>query len=137
MSIDLQIISDRLHEFGQQHLLQTASELSDTDLESLITSINAIDLDLINKLTCNSTADISPLLDTAVVNPPNALRLTDKNVQLASGNIVSRSEAIDAGEALLNNHALGVIVVAGGQGTRLAFDHPKGCLLYTSPSPRD
>jgi len=126
MSIDLQIISDRLHEFGQQHLLQTASELSDTDLESLITSINAIDLDLINKLICNSTADISPLLDTEVVNPPNALRLTDENVRLASGNIVSRCEAVDAGETLLNNHALGVIVVAGGQGTRLGFDHPKG-----------
>ena len=126
MSIDLQSISDRLSEFGQQHLLQAAAELSDADLESLITSINTIDLDLIHKLTCNGTTDISPISDAAIVGPPNALRLTDENLHLASGEVISRCEAVNAGEALLNDHALGVIVVAGGQGTRLGFDHPKG-----------
>jgi len=126
MRIDLQPIIDRLHEFGQQHLLQTASELTSAELESLVESINTIDLGLIKKLTSDTNSDTSPISDTTTVEPPSAFRLTDENIELASGEVVSRAKAVDAGEALLNNHELGVIVVAGGQGTRLGFNHPKG-----------
>jgi UDP-N-acetylglucosamine/UDP-N-acetylgalactosamine diphosphorylase len=52
--------------------------------------------------------------------PPVAFRLD------GSGNRFSTEEARAAGEAALKRGEIGAILVAGGQGTRMGFDQPKG-----------
>ena len=51
--------------------------------------------------------------------PPQAIRLSDQHDS-------SASDARAAGEQALRDGKVGAILVAGGQGTRLGFNHPKG-----------
>jgi UDP-N-acetylglucosamine/UDP-N-acetylgalactosamine diphosphorylase len=55
------------------------------------------------------------------LEPPDVLRLPERG-----GDPAERERARVRGEALLAEGAVGVLVVAGGQGTRLGFPGPKG-----------
>jgi UDP-N-acetylglucosamine/UDP-N-acetylgalactosamine diphosphorylase len=54
--------------------------------------------------------------------PPTAMRLADR----ASGGRFSAADARKRGIEALAGGKIGVLLVAGGQGSRLGFDHPKG-----------
>ena len=57
----------------------------------------------------------------ARAEPPTALRLDDNG-----SNSITRADATAKGQAALGDGQVGMILVAGGQGSRLGFDHPKG-----------
>ena len=63
-------------------------------------------------------ADFAAL--AARAEPPPAFRLG------GSGNRVTATDACAAATAALTRGEVGAILVAGGQGTRLGFPHPKG-----------
>jgi len=111
---------DWLGRFGQEHLLRFWDELDDRRRRSLAEQIGAIDLELIARLyrRKEKQTDVCALADRA--GEPPAFRLGDPN------NRFTPDEARRRGEAALRAGEAGVILVAGGQGTRLGFDHPKG-----------
>jgi UDP-N-acetylglucosamine/UDP-N-acetylgalactosamine diphosphorylase len=119
---------EQLQQAGQSHLLQFKDQLDETQLQSLLQQIAYLDLELVHQLftkhkdpnnSLSSNINAASSLD---IMPPDALRLDKENTP--SG--VTRNQAITEGERLLRAGKVAALIVAGGQGSRLGFDKPKG-----------
>jgi UDP-N-acetylglucosamine/UDP-N-acetylgalactosamine diphosphorylase len=104
----------RLRRHRQEHVLAWWDRLDATQRSALAAQLAAIDLDLIDRLYA---ARDKP----AAV--PTANRLTPIPIETADS--VNVSTARRGHEALARGE-LAVLLVAGGQGSRLGFDKPKG-----------
>ncbi|MGD0383172.1 MAG: UDPGP type 1 family protein [Thermoguttaceae bacterium] len=105
---------------GQEHLLAFWDRLNKGQRENLAQQIRRIDFALLDRLYTrrNDQSNVRELANRAA--PPPAIRLN------SSQNPFTPAQARQRGrEALAAGH-VGAILVAGGQGTRLGFDHPKG-----------
>jgi UDP-N-acetylglucosamine/UDP-N-acetylgalactosamine diphosphorylase len=111
---------ESLRRFGQEHVLRFWEELAEEKRARLAAQLEQVDLETLATLVGghDEAPDWSEL--AARAKPPRAIRL---NVEQ---NEFSADEAIARGEDALRAGKLGLILVAGGQGTRLGFDHPKG-----------
>jgi UDP-N-acetylglucosamine/UDP-N-acetylgalactosamine diphosphorylase len=109
----------RLKPHGQEHLLRFWRELDETTRGQLASQISAIDLRQIAELyrAGAGTHDWAALSRRAV--PPPAMRLANRTQ--ASAHVAKQR-----GAAALAAGKVGVLLVAGGQGSRLGFEHPKG-----------
>ena len=105
---------------GQEHLLAFWDELDDTRRESLAAQIRKIDFAAIRRAFEARDDQIEVLASIGRAVDPPAFRLGRNN------NCFSPNQAQERGVEALTNGEVGVILVAGGQGTRLGFDHPKG-----------
>lgn len=110
----------RLREYGQEHLLAAWDELPPDRREALAASLRAIDFELIRRLYegRDNKPDIASLLQNAT--SPRGPRLSDR------ANASRRREALECGEEALRSGSVACVLVAGGQGSRLGFEHPKG-----------
>ncbi len=109
-----------LRHFGQEHVLGFWTRLDAEQQQSLARQIRGIDFPLIQKLYAQRH-DQSNFRDLASrAGQPAAFRLG------AVKNRFSLGEARKRGHQALAAGQVGTILVAGGQGTRLGFDHPKG-----------
>ena len=109
-----------LEPFGQQHLLRFWDEIDDAGRARLAAQIAAIDLTQMAELFRRTAAaqDWAALARRA--EPPPAIRLAERKTPESKASARSRGEqALAAGE-------IGVLLTAGGQGSRLGFDQPKG-----------
>jgi UDP-N-acetylglucosamine/UDP-N-acetylgalactosamine diphosphorylase len=105
---------------GQGHSFAFWDGLSDDERHTLVGQVQLIDFELIEQLFRNvgNTNRFAALTQNA--QPPQAIRLVDKHDQ------ISVDKALAAGEQALRRGEVGAILVAGGQGSRLGFNHPKG-----------
>lgn len=123
-------LQDLLQKHGQGHLLRFWDDLSPRDRQALAADIGGIDFALVAGLNRGEglwDAKDLPLEDLAV---PDVWRLGRDFKDL------SRRDAARRGEAMLRNGEVAVLVVAGGQGSRLGFDGPKGTLPFGPVSER-
>lgn len=118
--LEKQELLNRLTPLGQQHLLHFWDQLDAGQRASLSRQIESIDLPLLDRVfrSHDDHAAVRTLADHA--QSPPAIRLRSEH------NPFSAADARHAGRALLGAGEVGVLLVAGGQGTRLGFDHPKG-----------
>ncbi len=106
--------------YGQDHVLRFWDELDEQQRTRLTTQIKDLDLEQIAQLAAGRDAEIDfAAMASSAVAPP-AVRSD------GSGATWSREEARHHGEEALRQGEVGAILVAGGQGTRLGFDQPKG-----------
>ncbi len=120
---DLHALRHRLERAGQQHLLYFHDRLSPDARRALLAQIEAIDLDAVPSLVRDYVLGTPPIDLPADIEPapyyPNdpasPVRPWDRAAYRA------------AGEALLRAGKVACFTVAGGQGTRLGYDGPKGC----------
>ena len=119
----------RLTPFRQDHLLMFWDTLSNSDRAALVRQIDAIDFAQIASLYEDRDAPPESLTLADQATDPPAYKFStvppggpDCHAKVK----VSASEAILVGEGSLRKKSVGVILVAGGQGTRLGFPHPKG-----------
>ncbi len=108
-----------LSRYGQQHLLNSWEQLEPSQRDQLASEIRQVDLDLITSLfreTHEAAAEVDWRELSVQAEPPPAVRL-------AAGD---GKPLFSAGEQALRAGRVGMILVAGGQGTRLRFPHPKG-----------
>lgn len=110
----------KLAPHGQAHLVAGWEQLDERSQSRLANQISAVDFSLLARLRAGNEAapDWAELSRRA--KPPPAYRLGDKKRTSRT------AEAIAAGEVELRAGRVGMILVAGGLGTRLGFDHPKG-----------
>ena len=105
---------------GQEHLLEFWDDLNDRERDSLAAQISGIDFSLIDRLyrQADEVADVRQLANRA--GEPPAFRLG------GTAERFTPEEARSRGEKALRSGEVGVVLVAGGQGTRLGFNNPKG-----------
>ena len=111
---------ERLTSHGQEQLLQFWEELQPEQQEALAAEIGALDLNLINRLFQQQEEhdDLRALASRA--GSPPAIRLH------AVENPMTPDDARRRGRQAYAAGEVAGLVVAGGQGTRLGFEHPKG-----------
>ncbi len=114
-------IIEKLEPYGQSHLLSFWDELSPQQQQHLEAEISSVDFAQLQTLHRKAAASDTPWAEMAdrAVSPP-AVTLEDWKDPARS------QTAKDAGEKALKSGEVGFILVAGGQGTRLGFDKPKG-----------
>ena len=121
----------RLAPFQQQHVLRFWDDLSPAGQKRLAEQVLALDLPQLAKLFAGDQhpfnqqhVDWAEVLRSA--EPAPAVRIADR--QSASGGKLgfTREAAIARGKQALAAGEVGIVLVAGGQGSRLGFEHPKG-----------
>ncbi|MEM7233735.1 MAG: UTP--glucose-1-phosphate uridylyltransferase, partial [Planctomycetota bacterium] len=102
-------------EHGQGHLFRFWDELSADERSSLLAQVADIDFDLVDRLVRDNLAGSEE---------------GHGEVELAPAPIIGSGEdsskAAEIGDAALRAGKVAAMVVAGGQGSRLGFDGPKG-----------
>ena len=116
----------RLESTGNARLLRFWADLDDAGRDRLRGQIEELDLAAARRLYGAKAAGPGDAGDAAekaarAAPPASVVRLPQTAADEAD-----RTAAVAAGEALLKSGAVGAILVAGGQGTRLGFDQPKG-----------
>jgi UDP-N-acetylglucosamine/UDP-N-acetylgalactosamine diphosphorylase len=99
---------------GQEGLLRFWDDLDGGGRERLERDLRSLDLDLLDRLVETLVRGGEEPVDTDGVEP-------------VEPDPAPSPEAIGEGEDALARGAVAVVIVAGGQGTRLGFDGPKGC----------
>tara|TARA_R110002049_G_scaffold4601_6_gene32916 strand:+ start:131341 stop:132738 length:1398 start_codon:yes stop_codon:yes gene_type:complete len=113
-------LQNLLSPLGQDHVLQFWDELDEQQRSRLAGQIESLDLNQLSKLIADEDEKPDFADMAARASSPPAV-LAD-----GSGTDWSIDQARQRGEAALAAGEVGVVVVAGGQGTRLGFDQPKG-----------
>ncbi len=111
-------VRQTLAQFHQTHLLDHLDRLTDLEREALLLEIESIDWTEIQSLVSGQEKAIDWAELAANAEPPKAIRLAD------APRLNEDAERI--GEAAIRAGKVAMILVAGGQGTRLGFDKPKG-----------
>ncbi len=112
-------IRHTLSEAEQEHVLRYWPELSEAERRQLDDQLASIDHDLMKRLIETWVLNEPPAEVFREIEPVPTIPIADP----------SRPDARDAwvvGEEALRAGRVGLLLVAGGQGTRLGYDGPKG-----------
>ncbi len=113
----------KLQAIGQEHLLNFHEQLDETARASLLDQIESLDLASIPRLVTDFVKhkpgfELPPGVEPAPYFP------ADPSSKVRPWNAKA---ARDAGEQVLRDGRVAAFTVAGGQGSRLGFEGPKGC----------
>ena len=117
---------ERLAAHGQEHAVRFWDDLSADQQATLAAQLEAIDLEQLAALYAGDVDQPDWEEASRKAEPPVAMRLADREAGQGGGLGVAPADAITAGKAALDAGKVGVLLVAGGQGSRLGFDKPKG-----------
>ena len=119
---------DHLKQFGQEHLLTFWNVLSESEQNVLSVQIDSVDFALIAKLYARRNDPVELLTLAGKASDPSGYKFSTVTnpVPCKTSNPITVSEAVEAGTELLRTGKVAFALVAGGQGTRLGFPHPKG-----------
>lgn len=106
---------------GQEHVLRFLPELDEAQADRLLSQVEGLDLPRLARL-------IDEVLGSGHESVPEGELEPAELLPVADGEAEQRrdAEAREAGEELLRAGQVGAFLVAGGQGTRLGYDGPKG-----------
>lgn len=113
-------IAQTLAAANQSHLLRFWDEIDFAGRDQLIAQIESIDFELLGKLIAGADDKPDFVAMASRALPPPAVRID------GTGAAWSPTDARKAGQKALASGRVGTVIVAGGQGTRLGFDSPKG-----------
>ena len=120
-------IAERLEFYHQEHLLQGWENLPRDQQAAFAQELEHVDFDQLADLYAYQKSGRSANVETPAqkslrAEPPASLVRQPQ----ADADAAQWRGAHARGEQLLREGRVGAILVAGGQGTRLGFDHPKG-----------
>ncbi len=106
----------RIYDHGQEQVFEYWNELDDADKKYLLRDLSDIDFELIGKLFSSRECATDTVFDPAPrISVPETDE--DKRMHLA---------ACEAGIEYIRRGKIAAFVVAGGQGSRLGYEGPKG-----------
>jgi UDP-N-acetylglucosamine/UDP-N-acetylgalactosamine diphosphorylase len=108
-------LRQKLQQHRQEHVLAWWDQLNDSERRGLIAQLEAIDLERLAQLYAQREHSYQ-VPDSSRIKPLSIVSID------APDNPAMRK----AGEDALRRGEVAALVVAGGQGSRLGFDHPKG-----------
>ena len=112
-----QEIIEKLKKYNQEHLLKYLPILSQKEIEELEEQIKNIDFENLNELI-NSTKQVKEIEEKKIEHVP----YVDKEMLS-----IERKEKLEKiGREVITSGHYAVITMAGGQGSRLGFNGPKG-----------
>ena len=113
INMDFNKAHDKLAKYGQEHVLKYYNELSQESKDALLGQIADTDF----SVTANVTGGIkeSP---RGVITPIKVMTLDEINA--------GRENFVKAGLEIIRAGKAGAVLLAGGMGTRLGSDNPKG-----------
>lgn len=115
--LELEEIQMKLKKYGQEHLLKFYNQLNNQEKTSLLEQIKNIDFEKMNELIKKVDEEI------------NFLNQNIEPIEYVDKYAISVEELKtyeDLGETVIKNGKLAVVTMAGGQGTRLGHNGPKG-----------
>ncbi|MEP0846762.1 MAG: UDPGP type 1 family protein [Phycisphaerae bacterium] len=115
-----------LADYRQDHLLRFWPELSPTDRTALLDDLDQVDFERCAPLVETLVRRRPPVHVPERIEPPACLPAAP------SGKLIDRyAEARVCGEQAIAEGRVAAFTVAGGQGTRLGYDGPKGAFRIT------
>ncbi len=113
MNAQLEHAKEKVKKFGQEHVLKYYDELDDVQKKELLDQIEATDMTILEQ--CKN---LDSLAQKGTITPLAAMELDEINAKFDSFTATGL-EAIRGGK-------VGAVLLAGGMGTRLGSDQPKG-----------
>lgn len=112
----------KLEQYGQEHLLQYYDELSAGEKQALLTQIEETDMSVLTAID-----NREELVKKGRITPLAAMELEEIEA--------NRESFTETGMLALKEGKIGAVLLAGGMGTRLGSDDPKG--MYNIGETRD
>lgn len=113
MAMTLEQAKEKLAKYGQEHVLKYYEELSEQEKQALLDQIETTNMSILD--ACRHKED---LVQKGIITPLAAMQLAEIEAGRASFEATG-IEAIKEGK-------IGAVLLAGGMGTRLGSDDPKG-----------
>ena len=110
----------RLRSHGQEHLWAFAAELAPEARNRLAAQLAATDFELLKRLHAESRQSV------AAIDPKGIKPIRVKELPKSLPEQAGWAEAARIGKEALRANRCAALLVAGGQGSRLGFEHPKG-----------
>lgn len=104
---------EKLKAYNQEHILKYYDELKDYEKEELLNQIKDTDFEVISK--CHEENKINK---KGTITPLSAMQIKEINNR--------RDEFYRVGMSAIKSGRVGAVLLAGGMGTRLGSDDPKG-----------
>lgn len=117
----------KLKNYGQEHLLKFVDELDEEDRNQLVTEIEAIDFEELQKLIEKYVKTDYQARVPEDISPAPYFPIEAENDEQQA----LYQKAKTRGRELLAQGRIAALTVAGGQGSRLGFDGPKGSYPVT------
>lgn len=121
------LLVEKVFTFGQGHVFKWWNELDASERGVLLNQLKLIDYDLLQSLIDKHVKEsrlASP--KTATLKPPGIIPIPQNDLQKTRA-----SEAKEIGEGAIKAGKASVVTVAGGLGTRLGANRPKGTLTIS------
>jgi len=129
---EYQELKKKYDEAGQEHVLAFWEDLTPQEKGELYQQLAPIDPTHINKLADKA---LNPPKPTSEEEKPKLEQLPENATTSTIGsNETDLHEWYDDGLRLVSENKVGVVLMAGGQGTRLGSSAPKGCYDIDLPS---
>ena len=109
----------KVADFGQEHIFRFWDKLTEKEQNHLLNQLQKIDFELMTNLAQKwiFSSPATEVFQQIVPIPVIPLRGVEHPTE---------QEAYQYGEEMLRKGKVGIFLVAGGQGTRLGYDMPKG-----------
>lgn len=129
---DVRQLKERYQAAGQGHLFTYFDDLAEDEQKKLVEQLQALNVERVNRIHQKATTCPSPMLNNqAALLAPLPEECFDSILEASSD---KTKEWQTIGLNQISQNKVAVILLAGGQGTRLGSSAPKGCYNINLPS---